>query len=231
MTATAAADWSRVMDAAAENHPDAGMAPVTAIRRLLNVADGWTAEANDYRGRANILDRGSNCLRWQAAELIAAQLDMGKTTRQLGAEIGKSHTFVGVAARVWRTFGNQFPVDDRESFDRCCRSITGKDGRRTAPRDGRAPFDESLGVLDDLIAAMADGTIPVPEGLDMVLVRTRLEAALLVMSDPGFRDDPRYTRWEAAARVRCGATDTLATLHVVDDDGTRTPAPIRGRRR
>lgn len=46
-------------------------------------------------------------LRWEAAELIHGELAEGKSHRQLGKEIGKSHTHVRVMAEVWERYGNQ----------------------------------------------------------------------------------------------------------------------------
>lgn len=39
--------------------------------------------------------------RWKAAELISQELAGGKSQRQLGGEIGKSHSHVGRMARSW----------------------------------------------------------------------------------------------------------------------------------
>ena len=44
--------------------------------------------------------------KWAASEDIAAELADGKTQRQLGSEIGKSHKHVGYMATAWRKFGN-----------------------------------------------------------------------------------------------------------------------------
>src|SRR5262245_18111411 len=44
----------------------------------------------------------ADALRWQAAELIAAELADGKTQRQLAEEIGKSQPHVCYMAAVWQ---------------------------------------------------------------------------------------------------------------------------------
>lgn len=54
---------------------------------------------------ADRLSASADALRWEAAELIAAELESGKTQRQLAEEIGKHHTHVGFMSRVWDKFG------------------------------------------------------------------------------------------------------------------------------
>jgi len=55
--------------------------------------------------------------RWEQARLIVAELDAGKSQRQLAREIGKrSHTHVQHMARAWRRFGN-LGCHDRPPFN------------------------------------------------------------------------------------------------------------------
>ncbi len=75
---------------------------VDAIIQCEQQADAHLAEAE--------------ALRWQAAELIAAELADGKTQRQLAADIGKSHPHVSYMASVWRRFGN-LGYQERPSFN------------------------------------------------------------------------------------------------------------------
>lgn len=49
--------------------------------------------------------------RWQAAELIAAELADGKSQRQLGREIHKDHKDVAWKAKCWELWGPRSPLD------------------------------------------------------------------------------------------------------------------------
>ena len=48
--------------------------------------------------------RQADRLRWRAAELISAEMDAGKTQRQLAEDTGKSVTHVGRMRRVFTHF-------------------------------------------------------------------------------------------------------------------------------
>ena len=59
------------------------------------------ADAELYEGQAN------EC-RWNAAELIAAELKSGKSQRQLAEEIGKSQKHVFRANTLWKRHGDSY---------------------------------------------------------------------------------------------------------------------------
>jgi hypothetical protein len=65
---------------------------------------------------ADRLARDYEANRWETARLIAAELDDGKTQRQLAAEIGKSQKHVDYMARTWRLSEN-LGSQDRPTFN------------------------------------------------------------------------------------------------------------------
>jgi hypothetical protein len=160
--------------------------------------------------------------RWEAAELIAAELDSGKSMRQLGAEIGKSHTHVRRMAQVWRDYGgNQV---SNLSFNTLYRLVQDPAEpqpelwKRESPK-GRPPplvrdrrkelrIAEGLhGFLDDLIVSLADPSRDpaIRDAFDRAaLTRMALIDRLLAGLAP--EGDPEYERWEAAYLISCGKT-------------------------
>jgi hypothetical protein len=64
---------------------------------------------------AQRLSTSADGLRWEAAELIAAELESGKTQRQLAEEIGKSVMHVNYMNKVWAV--HHGVQDGSRSFD------------------------------------------------------------------------------------------------------------------
>jgi hypothetical protein len=61
--------------------------------------------ADEIKAQIEKLRTQEDYFRWRAAELIAAELDAGKSQRALAGEIGRSQSLVSFMAAVWRRFG------------------------------------------------------------------------------------------------------------------------------
>jgi hypothetical protein len=207
------------------------MSRVEEIRQLEQRADKYAEVAEECRGVAVERDRQADEARWQAAALIHAELEeTGKSHRQLGKETGKSHTHVRRMAEVWTHYGNQVSTV-KLPFNKLYKDVSYSkpSATRSLSPKSRRP-DADIAALDAIIAGIA------LEGLDaegradvLPSLRSRAELLVLVLSGADYRSDPRFIRWEAAWFSSNGQDDELAELHVVNDDGTTTPVPIKRR--
>lgn len=83
------------------------------------------AEAIRWHERAaELLTEKANGHRWEAARLIASELDNGKTQRALAEEIGKSKSHVVYMAMTWNEFGHH--GDQERSFDSYYQEVKSK---------------------------------------------------------------------------------------------------------
>lgn len=84
---------------------------------MTDIAASRVAEIIDHERQADQLAAASDAHRWEAARLIAEELDGGKSQRQLAADIGKSQTHVSFMARAWRDYqGNQLRPPFAEAY-------------------------------------------------------------------------------------------------------------------
>ena len=87
----------------------------------------------EHEQRADELAAKAEEHRWEAARLISEELAAGKTQRQLGDEIGKSHEHVRLMSRCWQL---KLPGDER-SFNQVYNSDAVRQPWRAARPPGK----------------------------------------------------------------------------------------------
>ena len=187
---------------------------VARIIELEASAAGHDKKADAGQRAVDADRRAADADRWAAAELIAAELGTGKSQRQLGREIGKSHTHVRIMAQTWRAYGGK-QLSTGESFNAFYRSASRTDPRASRQgQPGRPPAtlksqkEEAGAVLHQLDKVIR---LLVAEGQDPAVrdaferatrSRLRLMGRLLDGLDP--EGDPDYGKWEASYIVARG---------------------------
>ncbi len=177
---------------------------VEEIRKLEQLVGEYEDAAQRYREDAEKA-------RWRAAELIHSELtETGKSHRQLGQEIGKSHTHVRRMAKVWECYGNQVS-DIKLPFNKLYRAVDYVDAQTTpiswlkrrgstsAIEDGKWRRRQLIDAFDTLIAALDESGVL--QDSDM---QTRAELLVVMLSGTSYRADPRFVEW-LARRQKAGA--------------------------
>lgn len=180
----------------------------------------------ELEASADRLEQAADQARWEAAELIAAELDSGKTLRGLGEEIGKSHPHVHRMAQVWRDYGgtrgtNPSSLPSFNTLYQHVKRVSEPEPqlwKRESPK-GRPPphtkdfrkelrsAEEAHALLDDLVLKAKDESRDpgIADVIDKATL-TRLRMALRFFEERVPEDDPAYERWEAAFQVSLGKT-------------------------
>ncbi len=161
----------------------------------------------------------ANRKRWEAARLIAEELQTGKSTRVLAKEIGKSHTHVVRMAGVWRATasGNQVSTT-LLPFNRLYKSWQSALRETPAFLGGPVTNRRELGNVEHLV-----------EAVDSLLkwLAASPDELLTAQLGPVIRGQAR--RLLDALDGKREPTGPEAELYLIRDDGTREPVRI-GRR-
>ena len=125
------------------------IAVVQSELELQQVPDQPAAAIRWHEQAADLLTERADVHRWEAARLIASELESGKTQRALAAEIGKSPIHVSYMARVWRDHGVHHGVQER-SFDSFYQEVKAKPPAPELPAPEPEP-DEQDTVEGELV--------------------------------------------------------------------------------
>lgn len=112
----------------------------------LSVDDALFGEVLSPRVQQIIkLERQADDAQWEAARLIAAELDDGKSQRQLAREIGKTHTHVRYMALAWE-WKLKFPPYELPPFNEVYNSSEVRGSRQpelapSEPQDVELPLE------------------------------------------------------------------------------------------
>lgn len=98
------------------------------------MTDSRVRKIINLEARADRLSGEADKCRWDAARLIAEELDAGKTQRALADEISKSKSHVVYMALTWNQYGGHH--GDQSSFDALYQKA--KRGKKSVPRKGNA---------------------------------------------------------------------------------------------
>ncbi len=183
---------------------------VAEIRRHQAAIADHEAAIADHEAAVADHDRLAEPHRWEEARLIAAELDDGKSARQLENEIGQSDTHIARKAAVWWRYGGANQVG-RPPFGRCyaeakkIRSPTrsrGTGGRAKVPAVAAArsvaaeAIAEAARAIDYLVTHDRDD--PAYDAASRAL---RTLGALMVRAADGVRPtdaDPAWETWRTA---------------------------------
>jgi hypothetical protein len=181
------------------------------IRELEAEADQHEGKSRSLRHEAEDMARESDRLRWQAARLIAEEIAAGRSLRDLGKDIGKSHTHVRRMAAMWDLCGvNQ--VYTKVPFNKLYRTIL-----YTKPPSKPLPMQqeirEAIGVSENLIKALdhyiewlrnpEHDTVAAKQTWPSVRSRLRLLAKLMGRSGVA-EDDGVLETWRTSRMVATG---------------------------
>lgn len=137
--------------------------------------------------------------KWEAARLIAEEVQSGKSLRKLAGEIGKSHQHVDRMKRCWEVAGCHLKVTDRPAFNHVYNSaeVRGTDKKV----HDKVPQFGTIEEMADVFTDNPEQAEMVKSALKRALDRAREKVRDRVDADPGHQRNKQAYDTEKSTKL------------------------------